>query len=832
MSTPQFNLTIEDAVILHLQPFARFHGDFDAPYAITQPGIAESIGIRRSHVSNVIKGLKHKNYVTDRIAHVKNLVRKRKIYTLTHEGGEYASRLKSNLDRIPLNLIEKSGKMKKTRLLKINDYLKTRIPLIRLVNLITPDNTIEVQKIIDHEIHTESARAYDIPGNKLVNFIDDMVQPTRFVGRVSEIVTIKNWLEDKKPRIIIISGIPGVGKTTLISRVIDDYSQLSTRSMFWYRIHEWNTLRGTLRDLSEFLIQLGRKKLKFYLDTQANIELHDIKKIFEDDLSKLEGMLVFDDFHNIDEQLEPLFSMIVEIMGSEDFENLKLVILSREPVAIYDRRDVAINKIVTEYKLGGLDEGASKQLLDINSLSDSYFENIYKISGGHPLTLELINIHIKDKGEENFDENLDELFQSGHDLNKYLRDEILKELTGEEKKLLELISVFRYPVSPEAFFTSEEIDYGCVDRLLGRSFIQETTTGYEAHELLKEFFYRRLNPQLKLNYHMEAAMYYSNVINLESNTKGVDIHLKDGAIIEAIYHNIMSDNHENAALLGVDYGDELIRRGYTEELALILPDILEGRISKDLKADLLINLGQILAHEGEWDSAFDCYQDGLNIYNSLEDKKGMAKAYNSSGTIHYRKGNWDQAMEYYNAGLDIAEAMGDTENCSKIYSNIALVNWSTGKLDEAKELLKKSLGLSEKLEDKQGIARANNNLGIIHWERKEFDEAIVAYNRSLRLSIELGDKRTIAILYDNLGEAYRLKGEFESAIDYYNKSLSLSEELGFKWQIAEVNSNLGRIFKATDSARSYSYLKTALDIFTNLGAEKEIEKVKEIIDEK
>ena len=140
--------------------------------------------------------------------------------------------------------------------------------------------------------------------------------------------------------------------------------------------------------------------------------------------------------------------------------------------------------------------------------------------------------------------------------------------------------------------------------------------------------------------------------------------------------------------------------------------------------------------------------------------------------------------------------------------------------------------LAESLNDLQGIARAHNNLGIIYWEQRNIDVAITEYNKSLQLSQELGDKQTITSLYDNIGEAYRLKGEEKTAERYYLKSLALAEELGFKWQIAEANCNLGILYKNINKNKSKKYLKAALDLYRTLGAKREEEKVKKIMNQK
>ena len=112
MPLSNFNLTIEDGIILHLMEYSKCQDEFEVPFDITQPGIAEALGIRRSHVSYVMKGLKNKGHVHERIAHVKGISRKRKVYSLTAEGMDYARKIKSNIDENSIHIQENSGKTK------------------------------------------------------------------------------------------------------------------------------------------------------------------------------------------------------------------------------------------------------------------------------------------------------------------------------------------------------------------------------------------------------------------------------------------------------------------------------------------------------------------------------------------------------------------------------------------------------------------------------------------------------------------------------------------------------------------------------------------------
>jgi tetratricopeptide (TPR) repeat protein/DNA-binding MarR family transcriptional regulator len=835
MALAYFNLTIEDGILLNLLEFIKSQDEFEVPFDVTQPGIAEILGIRRSHVSYALKGLKAKGFVAERVAHVKKIVRKRKTYFLTADGVDHARKIKANVKGQEISLIKKSGAPLKIKFSEVKSKSPTKLSFLQLMNLTTPEGTLNLNSIKHQETEDKITKLIDPGVRNPVHFIDPMPQTGRFVGRADELSEMKTWLSSPLPRVIVLKGIPGIGKTTLTARLIENEVKENERDLFWFRVHEWDTLRGILTELAEFLWQIGRQKLKFYLDSQPDLALGDLRKILETDLENLNAILVFDDFQKIDRNPKQLFSLFIELLDLENLSKLKLMVITRTEAEFYDRREVAINKLVVELGLHGLDHEESKQLLNLENVRDEDFQKIFKLTAGHPLSIELISIHMKEKAKVNnanlleSDLDLGELFKDHHDINKYIREEIFLRLTEPEKKLLEIISVYRYPAPAEAIFIEPDISHECIDSLVNDSLLHETSLGYEVHELIKEFFYHRLKPQTKTKYHITAANFYSEELNLEPRIGNTDLAQTTNSVLEAIYHNISSSAYKKAGDLAAEFGDRLIRHGYGDELIAILYELSPGKVSEDTWPWLLIHKGHILTINGEWDSAMLCYKESLEWSKAHNDITGMARAYNAIGVIHYRKGNYELAMNNYSEGLRFALQENDDFDCSKIYSNMAVVHWSDGQLDRAIDLNKKSLQISEMLRDKVGIARAYNNLGIIYWEQRQLDDAIKTYNRSLELSEELGDKRTIAILYDNLGEVYRVKGSIKKARDFYKKSLNLSEELGFKWQIAEVNYNLGLMYRPSNEKKSSDFLNTALEMYETLGARREVKKVKELM---
>lgn len=94
------HVSYHDKILAHLYNYRhlRYDIDYDAPAQITQDGIAESVGITRSHVSIILRRMIESNEVVFSFASVKRSSRpqKRKVYHITDAGKKIlADRIRS-----------------------------------------------------------------------------------------------------------------------------------------------------------------------------------------------------------------------------------------------------------------------------------------------------------------------------------------------------------------------------------------------------------------------------------------------------------------------------------------------------------------------------------------------------------------------------------------------------------------------------------------------------------------------------------------------------------------------------------------------------------------
>ena len=772
------SLTVEEKILLHLLEYLKFRDqNWDVPFDVTQEGIASSVGIARCNVSRAMKKILEKELIEERVAHVKDSERRRKVYFLTHEGLESAQHTKQYLENLVIGLRDLNGNMKQLKLQEIKNYLDSKPTYIEILRHMSPGGVVDSKAIQTDIVH------------KYLDFTDQAPKLKYFFGRETELTNLQEWLRSHK--MIIIRGIAGMGKTSLAAKLMDEMK--AQMNIFWFRAHEWNSLRNILSHLSKFLYSMNRKKLSSYVDTHRKLDITDITNILDPELQDANALLIFDDFQNLNQKILPLFTALIEVL--EHVKGVTILILTRKHIPFYDHQDLAVKKIISEMELQGLDENSSLQLLRSRNIQFTNFDAIYKLTGGHPLSLELI-----DPKFDTFDESIS--LTKDMDIKKYIHSEIFSQLANDEKSLLNIASVYRYPIPSKLFFIEDEITYNTIDTLVNKGLLIEEPSGfYAAHDFVKDFFYTRLPPKLREKYHSNASEYYvleferlkyldevqsaagsENVKQiLDGNqwpSKGIYENEKL-SMIEAQHHLLKAGDYKEAARLSIETGVELIGSGFLDEFVNIINQFNDKNIKPVQYIPILIFKGDILTIQGEWSEALKTYQIALNMAEKKKDEHIVTQALRSIGGIHCKRSEWDEAVKN----------------------------------------LKDALRISRKLKDDYGIANAQYWLGAVAAKRGEYDKAISHYNKCMNYAKRINYKPGLAKTYTGMGDVYRDKGEYLKAIKSYNKSISILNKMGQIYEMSDVYNRIGITYckqgGKEDQALEY-YLKR-IDISKKIG---------------
>ena len=228
---------------------------------------------------------------------------------------------------------------------------------------------------------------------------------------------------------------------------------------------------------------------------------------------------------------------------------------------------------------------------------------------------------------------------------------------------------------------------------------------------------------------------------------------------------------------------------------------------------LLSQAGVIHWYKGDIEEALKHHKESLRIRETLNDKEGIAIAYNNLGLVFWTKGDFDQATAYYEDSLAIYNELGDEGGVSRVLNNLANISSSRGELDPALSYYQQSLEIKERIANKKDIATSLINIGVIHRLKGNLDKATEYYNRSLNLLENLSIGPEFALGLNNLGEIFNLKGELDTALDFYQRSLLIYDAMGAKEGIALALHNMGDIQKRKGNHEiAFEYFQRSLAI--------------------
>ncbi|MFQ5909666.1 MAG: AAA family ATPase, partial [Thermoplasmata archaeon] len=603
-------LQIKDRVLLYLDDFVGLYDQAELPVSLTQSGIAGALEIRRSQVSQVISPLVEDGLINAELRHVQGGKRRRTCYFLTSEGMGHARHVEASIGCEPITLLDYSGAAKTLRLDEIPRRLADGSTLMDVITHVRKSQ-------FDLKTYREKVRKT----RKLVTFTSGLPKIHRFFGRRKELRRIRDFLKSDEQRIMAVKGIAGIGKSTLATKILKD--KKGKTNVFYYQLKSFTTLRVLLLNLSKLLSELGRNDLKFYLEANKETHVDEVGLILEESLRGYEGILVLDDCqHAKGDVLDFLESSFDFVGSSNDF---KMIVLGRSIPPFYGRRDVTVRKDVVEMELGGLSSNACREFLSSRELTGGVVINIIKKTNGHPLLLELVDSSTQ--------------LVSG-DIKKFLEQEISSKLNEKEKRVMYIASVFRNPVSANAFFADDKLDYDVIESLVDQSMLSEDAQGkFTVHDTLKEFFYERLPPSKRDQYHLNAAEYYSNFSDPIS-------------VLEAQHHFVEGGQFERAAELATTHGESLIREGYSEDLLDVIDKMNDPDTWGPFAGEVFLLKGRILDLLGRWEEAVENLKAAQEILREEEDRNLELETASRIGDILKKQRRDEEALEILNEVLE------------------------------------------------------------------------------------------------------------------------------------------------------------------------------------
>jgi tetratricopeptide (TPR) repeat protein len=198
------------------------------------------------------------------------------------------------------------------------------------------------------------------------------------------------------------------------------------------------------------------------------------------------------------------------------------------------------------------------------------------------------------------------------------------------------------------------------------------------------------------------------------------------------------------------------------------------------------------------------------------------------GIIHKKWGDWNKAKHSFSEALKIAQKLKQKSGIAAALGLLGDIERYRGNWDEAERLYRQSLELRTELGDRSGMAMTWGSLGDIERNRGNWDEAERLIQKSLQMMVELGDRSSTAMLIGSLGENELDRGNLKKAEEFLTEALHKLKELGVLNKVAECNFRLAQLWQRRNNPdRAQHHYTIAHDLYTQLGAAKELERIQQ-----
>jgi tetratricopeptide (TPR) repeat protein len=205
------------------------------------------------------------------------------------------------------------------------------------------------------------------------------------------------------------------------------------------------------------------------------------------------------------------------------------------------------------------------------------------------------------------------------------------------------------------------------------------------------------------------------------------------------------------------------------------------------------NLGEIVRDMGEIKRAADLFQQAYEIFEQINNKRGMAFSILNLGGAHFVYGEYIKAKENYIRAYELYREIGDQHGLAHALSNLGNAAQFTGEYELAKGKYEESLRIRRSFGDKRGIADSLSDLAGIYVNLKQFEKAYQHISESLAIRVEIGDKQGegSALAYRAMGEL--MLGYLDDAQKDFERARAIGDEVGDLWTRAQSYAGLGEL---------------------------------------
>jgi DNA-binding SARP family transcriptional activator/tetratricopeptide (TPR) repeat protein len=242
-------------------------------------------------------------------------------------------------------------------------------------------------------------------------------------------------------------------------------------------------------------------------------------------------------------------------------------------------------------------------------------------------------------------------------------------------------------------------------------------------------------------------------------------------------------------------------KGYWDEA--IAANTVALQASRDLAdqtrtARACLQLSVVNKQVGRGDATMSLAEEAAGVYQSLGDQRGLAEALDHVGQAHQRAGRAREALAYFDEARTLYGRVNDAHGMANTLSHSALTSWYLGRYPDSFDNLQEALSLYRDMGDKRGEAKTLNNLGKMQLHSGYHRDALESFQDSLVIFGQIGGAQGQAVVYHNIGTVYQYKGSYEKGLAAYRRALAIYRDLGDLPNETQVLNAIAQIYQSAE----------------------------------
>lgn len=666
---------------------------------------------------------------------------------------------------------------------------------------------------------------------------------SEIIGRETEIALLTQRLDDAGCRLLTITGLGGVGKTTLALEIA---RRVEKRFPGGARFVPLTKVTSADRVEAEIAAALG-------IDAGASDGLR--ARLLER-LRLTRVLLILDDV----EHLLPALGVVAEIV--ERAPSVRLLVTSRERLDLRGEWELALGGLrvaegapANESGAVALFEQAARRASASFALSPENAPTVRRICGlldGIPLAIELCAAWARAFGVGEIAAQVERdlgAFQAPRDApvrQRSMRASFAHSyalLDAREQAALRRLTVFQGGAGPEAAAAVAGASTTILASLVEKSLVRRDARGrYDLHAIVRQFARETLDvaPEESaevLALHATFTLDWLVGLGLSdekagSTVGGAGVELENvrAAWATAVDRELFAELSAAIASFG------LVHEAYgrlREGAASVGAALSRARAARPLHAGarrllvgrLLAWQGRFLLEVGAVDGAAASIEESLHLLREAGDEGELARTLLTIGRLSLLQGNAAAARWALRGSLALSRTHGLPRTRLRVWREFVRLAVHDGDDAKALRMLRRAVRLAESLDDRSGIAACAGELGVIVERAGDLERAERAFREGVAAAERGHDPQQTALLLEHLGQVRLRRGEAASrraAEQDFVRCLEICASLGLMELSTSALRGLGLVaLAAGDAEGAELHLGESLRRCSALGARKQ-----------